>query len=195
MSTRTISPTTTAPTASAAPPEQGRTAPAVHERSGTPRLRLVPGAEATQLSLPYEYDIAPGIPAIPSAAPDLRTVTAEEPPADDLPDIRRWAAQMARAIAEVAVGERPPGQLTRWVERNELARLARRGQHVQRHPAARAQRGVSRLRSVRAVRTCPVAPGVVETSAVIVGGDRAHAIAIRFEAVGGRWLATVVQLG
>lgn len=181
MSSRTISPTVT---------------PEPHQPTGQPRLRLVPGTEGTQLSLPYEYDVAPGVPAVPSAPADLRTVTDEVAAADpDLPDIRRWAAQMARAIAEVAVGERPPAQLTRWVERNELARLARRGQHVQRHPAARAQRGVSRLRSVRAVRTCPVAPGIVETSAVIVGGDRAHAIAIRFEAVGGRWLATVVQVG
>ena len=184
MTTRTIAPTSTPVTA----PD---TAP-----GGSPRLRLVPGGEATQLSLPYEYDVAPGVPAVPTAPPHLRSVTHEEATAEpDLPDIRRWAAQMARAIAEVAVGERPPGQLTRWVERNELARLARRGQYVQRHPAARAQRGVSRLRSVRAVRTCPVAPGIVETSAVIVGGDRAHAMAIRFEAVGGRWLATVVQLG
>ena len=180
MSTHTISPT------SAPESMPGRQS----------RLRLVPGSEATQLSLPYEYDVSPGVPAVPTAPAHLRTVTLEEPePEPDLPDIRRWAAQMARAIAEVAVGERPPGQLTRWVERNELARLARRGQYVQRHPAARAQRGVSRLRSVRAVRTCPVAPGIVETSAVIVGGDRAHAMAIRFEAIGGRWLATVVQLG
>jgi len=180
MSSRTISPTTAS---DAGPGRQ-------------PRLRLVPAGEATQLSLPYEYEVAPGVPAVPTAPAHLRTVTDEAATSDpDLPDIRRWAAQMARAIAEVAVGERPPGQLTRWVDRNELARLARRGQHVQRHPAARAQRGVSRLRSVRAVRACPVAPGIVETSAVIVGGDRAHAIAIRFEAIGGRWLATVVQLG
>ena len=192
MSTRTISPTSAPTTAPASAPE---TAPEATP-GRQPRLRLVPGGEATQLSLPYEYDVAPGVPAVPTAPARLRTVTLEEPVSEpDLPDIRRWAAQMARAIAEVAVGERPPGQLTRWVERNELARLARRGQHVQRHPAARAQRGVSRLRSVRAVRTCPVAPGIVETAAVIVGGDRAQAMAIRFEAIGGRWLATVVQLG
>jgi hypothetical protein len=48
---------------------------------------------------------------------------------------------------------------------------------------------------VRAVRVCRVAPGIVETSAVLVGGDRAQAIAIRLEAVDGRWLATVIQLG
>ena len=150
-----------------------------------------------QLALPYEYEVSPGVPAEPEVPRDLRVVGSDDMPAEhsDLPDPRTWAAKLARAIAEVAVGERPPGQLTRWVARDELARLARRGQHVQRHPAARAQRGVSRLRLVRAVRACPVAPGIVEASAVIVGGDRAHAIAIRLEAVAGRWLATVVQLG
>ena len=153
--------------------------------------------DARQLSLPYEYDVAPGVPAVPPVPPGLRAVTAEDPSVADpeLPDVRKWAARLARAIAEVSVGERPPGQLTRWVARDELARLALRGQAVHRHPSSRAQRGVSRLRSVRAVRACPVAPGIVETSAVIVGGDRARAIAIRFEAVEGRWLATAVQLG
>jgi hypothetical protein len=124
-------------------------------------------------------------------------VGADEQPGfdPDLPEPGPWAARLARAVAEVSVGERPPGQLTRWVARDELARLARRGTHVARHPSARAQRGVARLRTVRAVRVCRVAPGIVETSAVLVGGDRAQAIAIRLEAVDGRWLATVVQLG
>ena len=89
MTTRTIAPTSTRVTA----PD---TAP-----GGSPRLRLVPGGEATQLSLPYEYDVAPGVPAVPTAPPHLRSVTHEEATAEsDLPDIRRWAAQMARAIAE-----------------------------------------------------------------------------------------------
>ena len=161
-----------------------------------PALRLVPGVP-DQLSLPYEYDVAPGVPAVPTVPADLRMVAADPAPSDDpdLPDPRTWAAKLARAIAEVAVGERPPGQLTRWVARDELARLARRGQQVQRHPSARAQRGVARLRSVRAIRACPVAPGIVEASAVIVGGESAHAIAFRLEAVAGRWLATVVEVG
>jgi hypothetical protein len=166
--------------------------------TGSPStLSVVPATAAEQLSLPYEYDVTPGIPAVPPVPPALHLVGEEivDPDPADLPDPRIWAAKLARAISEVASGERPPGQLTRWVARDELARITRRGQAVQRHPSARAQRGVSRLRTVRAVRACPVAPGIVETSAVIVGGDRAHAIAIRFEAVAGRWLATVVELG
>lgn len=168
-------------------------------RRGANALRLVEGRAARpteQLSLPYEWDVAPGVPAVPPVPGSLHVVGAAEPLLDaDLPDPGPWVARLARAIAEVSVGERPPGQLTRWVARDELARLGRRGTVVARHPSSRAQRGVARLRTVRAVRVCPVAPGIVETSAVLVGGDRAQAIAIRLEAVAGRWLATVVQLG
>lgn len=160
-------------------------------------LRLVPGQATGQLRLPLEYEVGPGVPAIPPMPTELRLVGTDDlPPEDpDLPDPRFWAAKMARAISEVASGERPPGQLTRWVTRDELARLTRRGQAIQRHPSARAKRGVSRLRSVRAVRICPVAPGIVEASAVLVGGDRAQAVAIRLEAVADRWLVTAVALG
>lgn len=159
-------------------------------------LRLVADRATQQLSLPFEYEVAPGVPAVPPVPTGLR-LAGDGPTStgDDLPDPRRWAAQLARAVAEVAVGERPPGQLTRWVARDELARLARRGAAVARHPSARARRGVSRLRSVRAVRACEVAPGIIETSAVLVGGDRAQAVAIRLEAVAGRWLATAIVLG
>jgi hypothetical protein len=66
--------------------------------------------------------------------------------------------------------------------------------YISRHPSARAQRGVARLRTVRSVRVCPVAPGIVETSAVLVGADRAQAIAIRLEATNGRWLATAIEM-
>jgi Family of unknown function (DUF6459) len=160
-------------------------------------LRLLAGQAAGQLTLPLEYEVAPGVPAVPPAPVNLHLVGTADLAHDDpdLPDPRIWAAKMARAISEVASGERPPGQLTRWVARDELSRLVRRGQAVQRHPSARAKRGVSRLRSVRAVRVCPVAPGIVETSAVLVGGDRAQAVAIRLEVVAGRWLATAVALG
>jgi hypothetical protein len=163
-------------------------------------LRLLPGGrteKTQQLALPYEWEVAPGVPAVPPIPRGLRLVGAEEAPdgAADLPDPGPWVARLARAVAEVSVGERPPGQLTRWVARDELARLARRGTHVARHPSARAKQGVSRLRTVRAVRVCPVAPGIVETSAVLVGGERAQAIAIRLEAVAGRWLATAIEMG
>lgn len=160
-------------------------------------LRLIPGMkpnEPEQLPLALEWEVAPGIPAVPPVPPDLRIVGSPEPVSPPLPDPGRWVSQLARAVAEVSVGERPPGQLTRWVSRTELAKLAARATYVSRHPSARAQRGVARMRTVRAVRVCHVAPGVVETSAVLVGIDRTQAIAIRLEATAGRWLATAIEM-
>jgi len=183
------------------------TAPSPRPEPTEPRrLRLIKGegSGARQLRFPYEYEVAPGVPAIPSSAAPLSLVPTPvddqaepEPPATpSMPPAPagQWIAQIARAIAEVASGERPPAQLTGHVSREEIARLSRRGQAVTRHPSSRASRGTSRLRAVRGLRLCQVAPGVVETSAVLVGNERAQAIAMRFEAVNDRWQATAVEL-
>ena len=63
------------------------TAPAGAPRrdSGTPTpvLRVLPGGPAGQLCLPYEYDVAPGVPAVPPVPADLHlVVTANPDPAD-----------------------------------------------------------------------------------------------------------------
>ena len=161
-------------------------------------LHLIPGAnEPVQLPLALEWEVSPGVPAVPTAPPRLRVVgpdVAATESTEPLPEPGRWAAQLARAIDEVARGERPPGQLTRWVSRAELAKLSARATFATRHRAARRGRASTTLHTVRAVRVCPVAPGVVETSAVLVGSERAHAIAIRLEAVAGRWLATAIEM-
>lgn len=39
------------------------------------------------------------------------------------------------------------------------------------------------------------APGIIEASAVVIGSVRARAVALRLEAVRGRWLATAVEFG
>ncbi len=101
---------------------------------------------------------------------------------------------MARAIYEVASGERPAAQLSRWVERSTLERIGTRGAAMARHPSMRVHHGVSRLRKVRSVRVCAVASGVVEASAVIVGMERSHAMALRLEVVDGRWLITAIEM-
>jgi len=156
-------------------------------------MHLVPDAGPRQLALEYEYDVAPGVPAIPTVPRHLHLVSDEPAVAGNLPSPAAWTAQLARAIAEVASGERPPGQLTSHVARDQLMRLATRGRAVARHPS---RRGVAApLRTVRGIRVCPVATGIVEASAVLVGAQRAQAIALRLEAAGSRWVATAVELG
>lgn len=170
-----------------------------------PRLRILPGGAARrgtsdQLSLPLAWSSAPGLPARPPAAGDLRILDNAPAPASasaperDLPHAADWAARMARAIYEVSSGERPAAQLSRWVERQLLDRIGQRGSAMARHPSMRIHHGVSRLRKVRSVRVCTVAPGVIEASAVIVGMERSHAMALRMESTDGRWLITAIEM-
>lgn len=161
-----------------------------------PRLTLLPGgrrSEPVQLTLDLEWEVAPGIPAIPPVPSHLSVIGSGTDA--DLPDIGRWSARIARAVAEVSAGERPLAQLTRWVSRPELAKLGRKHAEATRRPAIRNSGAAPRTRMVRSVRVCPVAPGVVESCAVLVGADRAHAVAMRFEVTDGRWLATAIELG
>ena len=159
-------------------------------------------AAARQLPLPLSWEVAPGIPAVPPAPRHLHLVSPPDSAVDVPPahqPTAEWVARMARAVAEVGAGERPAGQLTRWVERHQLRLLAARGAAVARHPSSRglsAQANRTRaLQQVRSIRLCPVAPGVVETSAVLVGAERARAVAMRFEFIAERWLLTAFSLG
>ncbi|MFA7324033.1 MAG: Rv3235 family protein [Candidatus Nanopelagicales bacterium] len=166
--------------------------------------------DSEQLALPLVWEIAPGVPAVPPLPSHLRLVGSDQPPSriptgpamtaagPSVPP-PMWVARMARAIAEVASGDRPPQQLTRWVEKRQLAMLAARGKAAQRHPSAihgrNARAAMRSLQQVRAIRVCPVAPGVAETSAVLVGEGRGRAVAMRFEAVNDAWQVTAIALG
>ena len=151
--------------------------------------------------LPLEWQVPGGLPAVPPAPRHLRLVTgAEEPvarPADvdpaapSLPAPGPWVARLAPAILEVIAGERPAGQLRRWVSRELHETLSRRHAVALRHPAGKAR--APQCRRVRSVRICQPAPNVVEASAVVVGASRARAVAVRLEAVKGRWLATAIE--
>lgn len=143
--------------------------------------------EPRQLALPLTWHVAPGVPAHPSSP-------GAPPSGDDLPDPAAWTAQIARAIMEVAHGERPPAQLSRWVTKPQLSLLAARGRSFARHPASKAQGSTSRLRRIRGVRCCRISPTIVEASAVVVGTQRSSALAIRLQAFRGRWVVTAVEM-
>jgi hypothetical protein len=146
------------------------------------------GSDPRQLPLPLTWQVAPGVPAHPSTP--VAAVSLD----DAMPDPAGWAPQIARAIVEVAHGERPPAQLSKWVTKSQLSALAARGRSFARHPAARSQGSTSRLRRIRGVRCCHVGPGIVEASAVIVGAQRSSAIAFRLQAYRGRWVVTAVEM-
>ena len=157
---------------------------------------------AAEQTLPLEWQVPGGLPATPPPARHLRLVTPLEPDnpyadgsagASALPAPAPWVARLAPAIIEVAAGERPAGQLTRWVTRDIRETLARRGAAALRHPAGKDR--PPQCRRVRSVRVTSPAPGIVEASAVVIGSVRARAVALRLEVVRGRWLATAVELG
>ena len=165
-------------------------------------------APIAQLPLPLTWQVAPGIDAVPSAPRHLRLVatapagSSDSGPNDSVPNNAppiAWVARMARAVGEVGIGDRPAGQLTRWVERRQLAHLAERGAAIRRHPSSRTagktQGAMRTLKQVRSIRICHIVDGIAETSAVLVSSDRARAIAMRFEYIGDRWLITAVNLG
>lgn len=170
-------------------------------------------APIAQLPLPLTWQVAPGVDAVPTAPRHLHLVATapagssdsgpnDSGPNDQVPNNAppiAWVARMARAVGEVGIGDRPAGQLTRWVERRQLAHLAERGAAIRRHPSSRTagktQAAMRTLKQVRSIRICHIVDGIAETSAVLVGSDRARAIAMRFEYIGDRWLITAVNLG
>lgn len=115
------------------------------------------------------------------------------PDSRQLPHPTEWTARMARALIEAVAGERPVNQLTKWTTREVLLQVTIRAAAARRHPAGKALS--SPPRRVGSVRTCVVAPGIVEACAVVSGMTRARAIALRLEARDQRWIVTAMQLG
>jgi len=164
-----------------------------------------------QLTLPLVWEVSPGVPSIPALPRHLRLVGQASEDADPpgqhqagpeqpaAPLSSSWVARMARAIIEVADGDRPASQLARWVDRAPLSMITARGVGYRRHPSVRNRRGalaaVRATQQVRAVRLCPVTPLAVEASAVLVGGGRGRAVALRFEARGEHWIVAAVAFG
>jgi len=73
-------------------------------------LRLIKGggSGARQLSLPYEYEVAPGVPAVPPESPHLRLIGSSEQEANPtLPPAGAWTAKMARAITAITPRNHP----------------------------------------------------------------------------------------
>lgn len=157
---------------------------------------------AEQIPLALQWQIAPGLPAVrplPSSPatkglPSHIDVVNNEGHNISLPHPVTWASHMARMVFEVGCGERPAAQLNKWVSRSTLNTLALRGRSYARHPATRAQKGLSRLRRVSGVRAMQVSPGVIEASAVLIGTARSHAVAMRMEARGTQWVLTAVEM-
>lgn len=105
-----------------------------------------------------------------------------------LPELRPWTERLAQAVAEVLAGARHAGQLCD-VATLDVLRLLQRG-------AGRLGSRPGALRPVvGSVHISEPCAGVAEACAVIDTGVRVRALALRLEAVDGRWRCTALHVG
>lgn len=99
------------------------------------------------------------------------------------------ACTVALAAVDAIHGGTGLDRILRWVSPEVLESLQR--QHSLARRARRTGTTVDILRS----RVCRVSRDAAEVSVVARVAGRAHAVAMRLEDVGGRWLVTVLDIG
>lgn len=133
--------------------------------------------------------------AVPAPWPDgppARAPDHEAPAADDPLDPAEVAAALARCVVEVLAGARDVDSIARWVTEDVHRHLLHRAAVAARARALRRRARSRPLVQVGTVRTCSVAPGVVETAVVVHTRSHARAVTLRLELRQGRWRAVVV---
>jgi hypothetical protein len=129
--------------------------------------------------------VAPGAPNPPQRAIPLAYVR-RGPLGDPTPLV----CTVAKAALEIALGANGIDQLARWITPTLRTTLLRQ-QSLSRRAGYTARGRVS----VARVRLCRVSATAVEAAVVATEGERAHALALRLEAVSGRWLVTALDVG
>lgn len=186
--------------------------PATRDSSPVPLLRPARAVTRTirtrppavQGTLALDWRLSDDVGAVPEPARSLRLVT-REPALDldtdpavavvptsrrDLPDPGPWTAQLVQAVLEVLAHERPRHQLVRWLTTEVYADLGMHLAAVAQRTAGRAPAPGRARRTVSSIHVFEPADGVVEATAVVVGGRRARAVAVRLEGWDGRWRCT-----
>jgi hypothetical protein len=161
------------------------------------------GAQPSSIqgTLALEWTLPGDVDAVPIAVPGLRIVR-RDPASDDtdpvvatvatsrssLPEPGPWAAQLVQAVLEVLAHERPRHQLARWLAPDVYVDLSR---HLAASPPRRGTTPSARVRrTVSSTHVFEPADGIIEATAVVVGGPRARAVAMRLEGWDGRWRCT-----
>lgn len=132
---------------------------------------------------------APAI-AAPRRSPVPRPTFGRPQRSRPLGDPTPLVCTVARTALEVALGGDGIEQLTRWITPD-----VRRNLLAQRSLARRAAYRVKGASHVQRVRLCRVSPEAVEAAVVVSEGEVVHALAMRLEAVAGRWSVTVLDVG
>ena len=122
----------------------------------------------------------------------VSTVKAEwsARPRPGLPDPEEWSTTLALAIIQAMLGQRPVSQLNRWIVDEVLAGIS-----MYQRRSIRVHGRVAVPVSLRSVRVQHPGPEAAEVAAHVMIGKRSAAMAFRLEALGDRWLCTVLELG
>ncbi|BDZ42914.1 hypothetical protein GCM10025865_22130 [Paraoerskovia sediminicola] len=202
-STQTQSPTETSTleSLSSISPTRGpvrqRALPAAHPGGETTPLRTRPTPAGPRGSRPASSPLGP--PPLLEAA-DVRTGAARvarrplaAPAAGGtvLTDPTATCCAVARTALEVLRGERPVGQLVRWLSPGTLEVLGRRA----RLTAASGPGVQHRPITVRRARTVRLGPAAAESTVVLEDGDRVRAAALRVEEHRGSWRVVALEIG
>lgn len=99
---------------------------------------------------------------------------------EHLPEPHAWAARFSQAALEIMSGRRTPMQLMRWSNRHVYAQLTYRAGAIEGKV------------NIRRVRICEPMDGIAEATVIANFNERAHAMALRFEGLDGRWLCTAL---
>lgn len=133
--------------------------------------------------------------ATPGASNELSKFLAPSPThSDDLPDPEPLIQNLTMGMLEVLSGMREVEQLARWLSEEAFRSLSARtalSRRARMNREAPAKRPNYRIRSVQ---ICSCADNVVEAVAVVLGPQRARAVAIRLEGLDRRWRATSIAL-
>ncbi len=132
--------------------------------------------------------VAPAAPVAPFTL--RRAIPAAYVKRGPLGDPTPLVCTVAKAALEIALGANGIDHLARWITPTLRTSLLRQ-QSLSRRAGYTARGRVA----VARVRLCRVSATAVEAAVVATEGELAHALALRLEAVSGRWLVTALDVG
>ncbi|MBB5642088.1 Rv3235 family protein [Cryobacterium roopkundense] len=109
-----------------------------------------------------------------------------------MPDPAPMARNLARCAVEALAGAREPEELARWVTDAVYHRILHRALISARARAMTGRPAGRPVIGMGSVWLCEPRPGIVEASVVVHTSKRVLAVALRIEATGTRWRASVI---
>ena len=176
-------------------PSSPATEPSASEVPPVRRLAAVPDPVSIPPARPHPAGAPPASGAASPArsAGNIRTLRA----VGEGREVCAIARGTVQAAIEVLAGTRPIHQLSRRLDQRCLASLQHRAA-LTRRLASGSSPTAGRLHrnpAVRSIRTCEVAEGIYEASAVVVDELRVRAVAVRLERSNQVWRVTALEIG